>query len=137
LTPDNLPRRTDHRHHPHPLSLIRHRDQLLPMSAPFDVASHAEERPADLPERLVAISANRNLTSALRPGTRSRLRALAVLVEPDRWHGAGSEQECQRQLTLSAHSQCRSDWGLMPDRGGTQKVTVWAQKQRGRESAAL
>src|SRR5215467_5679234 len=48
----------DHRHEPHPLSLIRHRDQLLPVSAPFHVASHPEERPADLAERLVAIPPN-------------------------------------------------------------------------------
>src|SRR5215467_2310423 len=42
-----------------PLFLIRHRKQLLPMSAPFDIASHPEERPADLAQRLVAVSADR------------------------------------------------------------------------------
>ena len=41
----HLSRRTDHRHEPHPLSLIRHRDQFLPVSAPFGVASHAEGQP--------------------------------------------------------------------------------------------
>ena len=45
---NTLLRRTDHRHHPHPLPLIRYGDKLLPMAAPFDVANHAEERPADL-----------------------------------------------------------------------------------------
>jgi len=59
------------------------------MSARLNVASHAEERPADLAERLVAIPADWNLTAAPRPGTRSGLRALAVLVDPDRWHGTG------------------------------------------------
>ena len=54
----------DHRHEPHPLSLIRHRDQLLLMAALFHIASHAEEWPADLTEGLVAISADRNLTAA-------------------------------------------------------------------------
>src|SRR5215467_1967906 len=78
--------RPDHRHHPHPLSLIRHRNQLLPVSAPFDVASHTEERPADLAERLVAVSEDRNLTAAPWPGTWAGLRALAVLIEPGRWH---------------------------------------------------
>ena len=33
-----LPRRPNHRHHPHPLSLIRDRDQLLPVSALLGVA---------------------------------------------------------------------------------------------------
>ena len=33
---------------PRPLRVIADRDQLLPMSAPFDVASHAKERLADL-----------------------------------------------------------------------------------------
>src|SRR5215471_12513869 len=83
---ERLPCCPDHPHHPHPLSLIRHRDQLLPMSAPFDVASHAEERPADLAQGLVAIPADWHLTAAPRPGTRSGLRALTVLVEPDRGH---------------------------------------------------
>src|SRR5215467_4915161 len=46
--------RPDDRHHSHPLSLIRDGDELLPMPAPFDVASHAEERPADLAEGLVS-----------------------------------------------------------------------------------
>src|SRR5262244_1012750 len=75
----------DPRHEPHPLSLIGHRDQLLPVPAPFDIPSHAEERPADLAERLVAIPADRNLTAAPRPRTWSRLRTLANLVHPDWW----------------------------------------------------
>src|SRR5215831_3386797 len=80
----------DHRHRRHLFPLIRHRDQLLPVTAPLDVASHTEERPADLAERLVAIPPDRNLAAAPRPGTWSGLRALAVLVEPDRGHGARS-----------------------------------------------
>ncbi len=61
-------------------------EPVLPMSAPFDAASHAEERPADLSERLVAIPAAGNLTAAARR-TWSGLRALAVLVDTDWWHG--------------------------------------------------
>src|SRR5262245_3678855 len=57
------------------------------MSARLNVASLAEERPADLAERLVAISADRNLTAAPRPGTWPGLRALAILVDPDRRNG--------------------------------------------------
>src|SRR5215472_8446985 len=72
----HLSRCTDHRHRPRPLSLVGHRDQLLAMSAPFDVASHVEERPADLQERLVAIPADRNLTSAAGARAGSGLRAL-------------------------------------------------------------
>ena len=44
----HLSRCTDDRHEPDPLLLILHGNQLLPMPAPFDIASHAEERPADL-----------------------------------------------------------------------------------------
>src|SRR5215467_10756549 len=90
-----LPCRPNHRHEPHPVSVSRHRDQLLPVSAPFDVASHAEERPADLAERLVAIPPDRNLTSAPRPGTWSGLRGLAVLGEPDglMWSMRSAPQE--------------------------------------------
>ncbi len=51
-----------------PLSVIRRWDQLLAVSAPTRDAGHAEERPADLAERLVAISADRNHTAAPRPG---------------------------------------------------------------------
>jgi hypothetical protein len=40
------------------------------MSAPFDVPSHAEERPADLPQRLVAVAADWVLAAA--SGTRHR-----------------------------------------------------------------
>src|SRR5215467_606341 len=47
-----LHRRTDDRHEPQPLSVIRHRDQFLRMSTPVHEASHAEERPADLAECL-------------------------------------------------------------------------------------
>jgi hypothetical protein len=82
--------RPDDRNHPHPLALIRHRDQLLPMLASFDVASHPKEWPPDLAERIVAIPSDRNLTAAPRPGIWSGLRALAVLIEPDRRHGARS-----------------------------------------------
>src|SRR5215471_6947154 len=82
----HLSRCTDDRHEPHPLTLIRHRNQLLPMPAPFDVASHPKEWPAYLAERLVAIPPDRHLTAAPRPGTWSGLRALAILVEPDRRH---------------------------------------------------
>lgn len=63
--------------------------RLLPMTAPAREEGNAEERPTDLTERLVAISADWNLTSAPWPGTWSGLRALAVLVEPDWRHGAG------------------------------------------------
>ena len=68
----HLSRCTDDRHELHPLSLIRHREQLLPLSAPFDVASHAEERPTNLAERLVAVSTDRNLAAAA--GMRASLR---------------------------------------------------------------
>jgi hypothetical protein len=61
---------------------------LAPVST-FDVASHTEERRADLTERLVAIPADRNLTSAPRPRTWSGLRQLAILVDPDWRHGDG------------------------------------------------
>jgi len=63
---NDLLRRANHRHEAHLFPLIRHRDQLLPRSSPFDVASHAEESPADLAERLVAIPSDRILASAAR-----------------------------------------------------------------------
>src|SRR5215468_357800 len=72
----HLSRRTDDRREPHPPSFIRHRNQLLSMSAPFDIPSHAEERPADLAERLGAIPMDRILAAAPRPRTWSGLRAL-------------------------------------------------------------
>ncbi len=76
----SLPSRSPARSAP---ALIGHGDQLLTMSAPVHEPSHAEERPPDLAERLVAISADRNLTAATRPRARSRLRALPILVDPD------------------------------------------------------
>src|SRR5262249_16932840 len=78
----------NHWHYPHPLSLIRHRDQLLPMPAPFDVASQTEERPADLAEGLVAIPAGRGRAAAAWAGAWRRLGTLAILVE--RGMGPGS-----------------------------------------------
>src|SRR5262245_5938011 len=51
------------------------------VSAPFDVASHPEERPADLAQGLVAIPAGGNLTSAPRSRTWWCRDALAVFVE--------------------------------------------------------
>jgi len=36
----------------------------------------------------MAVTSNRNLTAAPWPGTWVGLRALAILVDPDRWHGA-------------------------------------------------
>src|SRR5262249_21293660 len=78
----------DHGHEPHPLSLIRHRDQLLPMPAPFDVASHAAERPADRAAGRVAIPADRVRTSAAWWCGWLRLGTLAILVE--RGMGPGS-----------------------------------------------
>ena len=48
--------RADHRHEPHPLAVVWHRNQFLRVSTPVHEARHAEERPADLTERLVAIS---------------------------------------------------------------------------------
>src|SRR5262249_7293544 len=59
ISGDRLPCYANDRHDPHPVPLIRHRNQLLPVSAPFDVASHAEERTADLAEGL-AIPADRD-----------------------------------------------------------------------------
>src|SRR5215467_4906871 len=59
----HLSRCTDDQHEPHPLTIIRHLDQLLAMSAPFDIRSHAEKRPADLAKRLAAVPADRILAA--------------------------------------------------------------------------
>src|SRR5262249_14202313 len=72
-----------------PFPLIRHRDQLLPMPAPFDVASHAEERPADLAECLVAVPAKRIFATTARSRAWASRDGLTIFVEPDGWHGAG------------------------------------------------
>ena len=56
------------------------------MSAPVYEASHAEERPADLAEGLVAIPSDRVLATAARARAGSCLGTLAVFVDPDR-HG--------------------------------------------------
>jgi hypothetical protein len=87
----------DHRHHPHPLSLIRHGDELLPVPTPFHDRRYPTERPTDQTKSLMAVTSDRNLTPA--PRTRARLRrnALAVLVDPGRGHGPRSWQE-QRTL---------------------------------------
>src|SRR5215470_5567045 len=43
--------RANDRHEPHRSPSLRHGNQLLRMPAPFDITSHAKERPADLAER--------------------------------------------------------------------------------------
>jgi len=47
----------------------------------------AEQRPPNLAERLVAVAADRVLTSAAGAWASTRRGALAVLVDPDGWHG--------------------------------------------------
>src|SRR5215475_6435622 len=81
--------RPDDRNYPHPLSLIRHRDHFLPMSAPFDVASHAEERSADLAHGLIAIPEDWVRTPTARSGAWACLGSAGV--DPGRRHGPGSE----------------------------------------------
>src|SRR5262245_27404293 len=66
----------NHRHEPHLLAIIRHRDQLLPMSTP----GHAKERPADLAEPLVTIPADRILAAAARRAKPSSVPGHARLL---------------------------------------------------------
>src|SRR5215467_4425642 len=98
--------RADDRHEAHPLSVSRHRDQFLRMSAPVHEASHAEERPADLAERLVAVP-----SAAPRLRTWSRLRALTIFVEPDGWHGTASSQRQPSPPLAAPENTCGSRRG--------------------------
>src|SRR5215470_17238021 len=54
--------RPDDRNHPHPLSLIRHGDELLPVPTPLHDRRYPIERPPDKPESLMAVTSDRNLT---------------------------------------------------------------------------
>src|SRR5262245_11635364 len=79
------------------------------------------------------VTSDRNLTSAPRPGTWARRRALAILVEPDRWRGRGiiahalTQQPaiCRRWSGLPATSSRR------PPRCG--RLRTLATKADGRE----
>jgi len=79
----HLPRRTDHRHEPHPLSLIRHRDQLLAMSASAREAGHPVELPADHPRVLATIAAKGVLAVAGGLDALARGNPMVIFVEPD------------------------------------------------------
>ena len=59
------------------------------MSTPVHEASHAEERPADLAERFVAIPAKRIFSAAAWSRACASRDALSIFVEPDGWHGGG------------------------------------------------
>src|SRR5215467_4544097 len=85
----HLSRCPDDRHEPHPLSLIRDGNELLPVPTPLHDRRYAIGRPTDEPERLMAVTSDRNLAPAARPSAWLGLRALAVLVDPDRRHGDG------------------------------------------------
>src|SRR5262252_1497394 len=60
----HLSRCTDDRHEPHPLSLIRDGKELLPVPTPLHDRRYAIERPTDEPERLMAVTSDRNLPPA-------------------------------------------------------------------------
>src|SRR5215813_11757289 len=84
---NNLLCRADHGHEPHPLPVIRHRDQFLLVSAPVHEAGHAEERPADLAQDFVTVPAKWMFSTTARSRVWACLDALTIFVEPDGWHG--------------------------------------------------
>src|SRR5215470_12166525 len=110
----------DHRDHPHPLIVIRHRDQLLLMAAPFDVASHAEKRPTDLAEGLGVVPADRVLAAAA--GTWAWLRlARWPSSSPDRRHG--------RSGASRTGIATRRLWHWLLEAGSGGGVRVWQIRQ--------